>query len=164
MYFLASADPTEHVTDKILLKIGDTPVLTMHMVTIVLVTIVFVWAMVQAAKAIATGPESEGNDRYITKGKFGQIIEALVIYLRNEMLVPILGEDQTRRCRALFALPGIALWNSRAERQNRRGTRDGSLLVERRPQTPDRAPFQGLSPAGGARGGDRPRSQGRHTG
>ncbi len=97
MYFLASGDPTEHVTDKILLKIGDTPVLTMHMVTIVLVTIVFVWAMVQAAKAIATGPESEGNDRYITKGKFGQIIEALVIYLRNEMLVPILGEDQTRR-------------------------------------------------------------------
>ena len=97
MYFLASADPTEHVTDKILLKIGDTPVLTMHMVTIVLVTIVFVWAMMRAAKAIATGPESEGNDRYITKGKFGQIIEALVIYLRNEMLVPILGEDQTRR-------------------------------------------------------------------
>ena len=97
MYFLASADPTEHVTDKILLKIGDTPVLTMHMVTIVLVTILFVWAMVQAAKAIATGPESQGNDRYITKGKFGQIIEALVIYLRNEMLVPILGEDQTRR-------------------------------------------------------------------
>ena len=97
MYFLASGDPTEHVTDKILLKIGDTPVLTMHMVTIVLVTIFFVWAMTQAAKAIATGPESQGNDRYITKGKFGQIIEALVIYLRNEMLVPILGEDQTRR-------------------------------------------------------------------
>ena len=97
MYFLASADPTEHVTDKILLKIGDTPVLTMHMVTIVLVTILFVWAMMQAAKAIATGPESQGNDRYITKGKFGQIIETLVIYLRNEMLVPILGEDQTRK-------------------------------------------------------------------
>ena len=97
MYFLASADPTEHVTDKILLKVGDTPVLTMHMVTIVLVTIVFVWAMMQAAKAIATGPESQGNDRYVTKGKFAQVIEALVIYLRNEMLVPILGEDHTRR-------------------------------------------------------------------
>ncbi|MCH8823575.1 MAG: F0F1 ATP synthase subunit A [Planctomycetes bacterium] len=97
MYFLAAADPTDHVTDKILLKIGDTPVLTMHMVTIVLVTIFFVWAMMQAAKAIATGPESEGNDRYLTKGKFGQIIEALVLYLRNEMLVPILGEVQTRR-------------------------------------------------------------------
>ena len=97
MYFLAAGDPTEHVTDKILLKVGETPVLTMHMVTIVLVTILFVWAMTQAAKAIATGPESQGNDRYITKGKFAQIIETLVIYLRNEMLVPILGEDQTRR-------------------------------------------------------------------
>ncbi|MEE9130694.1 MAG: F0F1 ATP synthase subunit A [Phycisphaerales bacterium] len=97
MYFLAAADPTEHVTDKILLKIGDTPVLTMHMITIVLVTIVFVLAMMRAAKAIATGPESEGNDRYLTKGKFGQVIEALVIYLRNEMLVPILGEAHTRR-------------------------------------------------------------------
>ena len=55
--FLAAADPTDHVTDKILLKVGDTPVLTMHMVTITIVAILFVVAMTRAARAIQTGSE-----------------------------------------------------------------------------------------------------------
>ncbi len=93
---LAAAEPTDHVVDKILLKIGDTPVLTMHMVTLIIVTGIFLFAMTRAAKAIATGPESEGNERYITRGRFSQVIEALVCYLRDEMLVPVLGEKHTR--------------------------------------------------------------------
>lgn len=98
MLLLAANDPTEHVTDVILLKTaGGTPILTMHMVTIAVVTIVFVAAMMKAAKAIATGPESDGNERYITKGRFAQLIEAMVIYLRDQMLVPVLGEAHTRR-------------------------------------------------------------------
>ncbi len=98
MLFLAATDPTDHVTDVVLLKTaGGTPILTMHMVTIAVVTIVFVAAMMKAAKAIATGPESEGNERYITKGRFAQLIEAMVIYLRDQMLVPVLGEAHTRR-------------------------------------------------------------------
>ena len=98
MLFLAANDPTDHVTDVVLLKTaGGTPILTMHMVTIAVVTIVFVAAMMKAAKAIATGPESAGNERYITKGRFAQLIEAMVIYLRDQMLVPVLGEAHTRR-------------------------------------------------------------------
>ena len=98
MLFLAADDPTDHVTDVVLLKTaGGMPILTMHMVTIAVVTIVFVAAMMKAAKAIATGPESEGNERYITKGRFAQLIEAMVIYLRDQMLVPVLGEAHTRR-------------------------------------------------------------------
>ncbi len=98
MLFLAANDPTEHVTDVVLLKTdGGTPILTMHMVTIAVVTIVFVAAMMKAAKAIATGPESEGNERYITKGRFAQLFEAMVIYLRDQLLVPVLGEAHTRR-------------------------------------------------------------------
>ena len=97
MVFLAETNPTDHVTDIILIKIGDVPILTMHMVTIFIVATIFVLAMMKAAKAIATGPESEGNERYITKGRFGQLIEAMVVYLRDEMLVPVLGEDHTRR-------------------------------------------------------------------
>ncbi len=37
MVFLAESNPTDHVTDVILLKIGDFPILTMHMVTILIV-------------------------------------------------------------------------------------------------------------------------------
>ena len=97
MLSLAAADPTTHVTDKILLRIGDTPILTMHMVTIVVVAILFVAAMMKAARAIATGPESQGNERYITKGRFAQMIEAMVVYLRDDMLEPVLGAHHTRR-------------------------------------------------------------------
>ena len=98
MFLLAADDPTNHVRDVILLKTpGGTPLLTMHTLTVVLVTVIFVLALMKAAKAIATGPESDGNDRYLTKGRFGQLIETMVVYLRNEMLVPVLGEAHTRR-------------------------------------------------------------------
>jgi len=97
MFLLASDDPTDHVTDVILLKIGDFPILTMHMITLIAVTGVFVWVMTRAADAIATGPESEGNDRYLTRGRVAQLIETMVIYLRDEMLMPVLGRTHTAR-------------------------------------------------------------------
>ena len=97
MFLLASDDPTDHVTDVILLKIGDFPILTMHMVTLIAVAGVFVWVMTRAAAAIATGPESQGNDRYLTRGRVAQLIETMVIYLRDEMLVPVLGRAHTAR-------------------------------------------------------------------
>jgi F-type H+-transporting ATPase subunit a len=95
--FLAADDPIEHVTDYYLLKVGGVPVLTMQMVTMIVVTGLFLLTMVRAAAAIATGPASQGNERYLTKGRLGQIIEALIVYLRDQMLVPVLGEEHTRR-------------------------------------------------------------------
>jgi F-type H+-transporting ATPase subunit a len=96
MFFVGSEDPLNHVVDQILFRIGPIPV-SMHTVTLILVTIVFVLAMMQAAKAIATGPEAQGNNRYITKGRFAQMIEAMVVYLRDEMLKPVLGPEATRK-------------------------------------------------------------------
>src|SRR5262245_57786791 len=95
--FLASDDPIEHVTDFYLLTVNGVPVLTMQMVTLILVTGLFVLTMILAARAIATGPESLGTERYLTRGRLGQIVEALVVYLRDEMLVPVLGARDTRR-------------------------------------------------------------------
>lgn len=97
MMFLAADDPTAHVRDVILLKIGGVPVLTLHMVTFVAVAALFLWVMTRAARAIATGPESEGNDRYITTGRVGQFVETIVVFLRDEMLIPVLGERHTKR-------------------------------------------------------------------
>ena len=98
IYLLAANDPTDHVKDVILWQPeGWPPLITMHMVTIVVVAIIFVLAMMKVAKAVATGPESEGNERYITKGRFNQMIEAMVIYLRDEMLEPVLGKKHTKR-------------------------------------------------------------------
>ena len=97
MFLLAADDPTDHVTDLILIKSGTTPILTMHMITLVAVTGVFVWVMMMAAKAIATGPESEGNERYLARSRLGQLVETIILYLRDEMLIPVLGEKHTTR-------------------------------------------------------------------
>lgn len=88
----AASDPTGHVTDKFLP--GG---LTMHMVTIIVVGVLFILAMMSAAKSIATGPASQGNERYITKGRWAQFVEVVVTYLRDEMIMPVLGDKNTKR-------------------------------------------------------------------
>lgn len=98
MAFLASAaDPTSHVTDVILWAPNGLPPITMHTLTLLVVGAIFLFVMLRAAKAIATGPESMGNARYVTKGRLSQVIEVMVLYLRDEMLTPVLGAKETRR-------------------------------------------------------------------
>ncbi|MHC4989955.1 MAG: F0F1 ATP synthase subunit A [Planctomycetota bacterium] len=94
---LAAEDPTTHVRDTILLEVGGTPVLTTHTVTILVVSVLLVVVMMRAAKSIATGANDEGNERYLTKGRLGQLVEAIVVYLRDEMLEPVLGPKATIR-------------------------------------------------------------------
>ncbi|MGI9013525.1 MAG: F0F1 ATP synthase subunit A, partial [Phycisphaerales bacterium] len=96
-FFLAADKPENHVADLILWKVGDTPVLTMHMVTLVVIGAVFVLFMMWVARAIAVGPESQGNERYMTKGRLAQMIEAMVVYLRDEMLEPVMGAQHARK-------------------------------------------------------------------
>ncbi|MFM1889490.1 MAG: synthase subunit, partial [Planctomycetota bacterium] len=43
------------------------------------------------------GPDSQGTERWVTKGRLAQLIEAMVVYLRDEMLVPVMGERLTKR-------------------------------------------------------------------
>ncbi len=95
MFFLAAADPTDHVRD-MLFSVWGFPV-TLHAVTLVVVTAIFLLAMMYAASRIATGEAGQGNERYITKGRFPQMVEAITVYLRDEMLVPVMGVETTRR-------------------------------------------------------------------
>jgi hypothetical protein len=97
MFFLAAEDPTDHSKDIILARIGDMPVLTMHMLTLLLAAGLFLWLMHSVANAVATGPASDGNERYITKGRFAQLIETIICWLRDEIIQPILGERHTHR-------------------------------------------------------------------
>ena len=98
MLLLAADNPTDHVTDlPLLVTAGGTPLLTMHMITMLAVAGACVLVMMKVANAIATGPKSEGNERYITKGRLAQLAEAIIVYLRDEMLIPVLGEEHTKR-------------------------------------------------------------------
>src|SRR5690349_20271645 len=95
---LASEDPTNHVRDMVLMRTaGGTTLLTLHTATLIVVTLIFLAAMMLAAKRIATGSESQGNERYITKGRFAQMVEAITVYLRDQMLVPVMGDKDARR-------------------------------------------------------------------
>jgi F-type H+-transporting ATPase subunit a len=96
--FLASDDPTSHVRDMVLMRTaGGTPLLTLHTVTLIGITLIFLVAMMRAASAIATGPSNQGNERYITRGRFAQMVEAITVYLRDQMLVPVMGLQAARR-------------------------------------------------------------------
>jgi F-type H+-transporting ATPase subunit a len=97
MYLLAAGDATEHVKDKVLLGPDGFPIVTMHMVTLLAATGLALWAMTAAAKAIQTGPATQGHDRYLTKGRVAQLIEVIVVYLRDQMILPVLGEKNTNR-------------------------------------------------------------------
>jgi len=88
LLILAAANPIEHVVDK---PVFGGP-LTMHIVNMIVVAVLLIVTMLAAASAISTGPVSQGNERYITKGRFAQLIEVIVLYLLDHVIRPQLGE------------------------------------------------------------------------
>jgi F-type H+-transporting ATPase subunit a len=96
MYLLAAGDqpnPLGHVLDHTLLEYNGVPVLTLHMITLVVAGLLTWWVMAMAARAIDTGSESEGNRRYVARSRTGQLIEVIILGLRDQMLRPLLGRE-----------------------------------------------------------------------
>jgi F-type H+-transporting ATPase subunit a len=48
--------------------------------------------LLMASRSIATGPASQGTDRYLTKGRVAQLVETMVQGLRQGVLEPLLGK------------------------------------------------------------------------
>lgn len=104
---LAADNPVEHVIDK--------PVagpITMHMVTLLVAAGLLVATMTAAARAIGTGPEHLGNERYITKGAFAQLVEVFVEFLMKTVIRPQLGEQAERFAPFLLTLFFFILYNN----------------------------------------------------
>ncbi|MEM1165308.1 MAG: F0F1 ATP synthase subunit A [Planctomycetota bacterium] len=91
----APLDPLGHVLDKDVIGSGYFA-LTMNTIMMVVAGAVAVGLTWFAGKAIATGPESLGNERYVTKGRFAQIFEVFVLYLRDEVVRPNLGDQSNK--------------------------------------------------------------------
>jgi F-type H+-transporting ATPase subunit a len=94
---LAASNPIEHVLDHKFVEVGSVGYFTMHLVTLLLGAVLTLLFLSMAANAIAVGPSSMGNRRYLARGRLAQVVETLILGLRDGMLVPILGEAQTRR-------------------------------------------------------------------
>lgn len=85
----SGGNPIEHIVDK---KAFGTTWLWLSMVSLVTAGALALFVMARAARAIATGPESMGHERYVTKGRLSQVVETISVYLRDEMLKPVMGE------------------------------------------------------------------------
>lgn len=90
---LAAGSPADHVYNHVFTKnaegywtwSGNQGNLVLSM----LILVVLGW---WAASKIATGPASEGTNRYLTRNKFAHMIEVICVYLRDEVVRPLLGE------------------------------------------------------------------------
>ncbi|HVZ93133.1 MAG TPA: F0F1 ATP synthase subunit A [Phycisphaerales bacterium] len=100
---LASGDnPLGHVLDRPLIdgpwansylgpiQIG--PLLTMNTLTMIISMILAVMTLMYAASKIGTGPETQGNERFVSKGRLAQLLEVIIIYLRDNVIRNQLGE------------------------------------------------------------------------
>jgi F-type H+-transporting ATPase subunit a len=67
------------------------------LVMVLLGAVLVYWMLSSAAKRIAIGAESDGHDRWVTRGRLAQLVESMVVYLRDEMLGPVMGERLTRK-------------------------------------------------------------------
>ncbi|TVQ60887.1 MAG: ATP synthase F0 subunit A [Phycisphaerales bacterium] len=70
---------------------------SMHVLTMFVAATLTVLVMLKVAKSIGTGEESEGPDRYMTKGALGQFFEVIILYLRDKMIRAQLGEKDGDR-------------------------------------------------------------------
>ena len=110
---LAADNPLGHVVDKTLISTSDgTPLLTMHMVTMTAAALLGLYVLWSASKRIETGPESQGSERYITKGRLAQVVEVICIYLREKVVKPQLGENTDRYIKYLWAVFFFILFNN----------------------------------------------------
>lgn len=85
----AGGNPINHIVDK---KAFGTTWLWLSMLSLAVAGVLALLVMARAAKAIATGPESMGHERFVTKGRLSQLVETISLYLRDEMLKPVMGE------------------------------------------------------------------------
>ena len=89
-----SSDPLAHILDK---PVMDDPYIMLSMVTLVVAAIALIILLWRVGNAVATGPTEMGNRRYLPNGKFAALIEVMVLYLRNDLLVPVMGERLAKR-------------------------------------------------------------------
>lgn len=96
-FTLAADSPVAHVVNHPFTSIGDGWWLwNAHVGTLVASGLIMLILGPMVAKSIATGPETEGTDRYIAKGRFAQTIEVICLYLREKAVRPLL-HDRTDR-------------------------------------------------------------------
>jgi F-type H+-transporting ATPase subunit a len=90
-FLLGATGPDAHVYNHYFRKVGDLWVWSGNQGNLVLSGIILIVGMLWVARKVKTGPESEGHDRYVTRSRFAHLIEVICVYLREEVVRPMLG-------------------------------------------------------------------------
>jgi F-type H+-transporting ATPase subunit a len=100
--FIASNNPIHHILDKPVS--GTESGFTIHMASLFIAAMVSLIILRYSAKRISVGDESLGTDRYLTKGRVPQLIEVITLYMRDNVIKPVLGKDTNRFLPYLLSL------------------------------------------------------------
>jgi F-type H+-transporting ATPase subunit a len=112
-FMLAAADPASHVYNHPFLRSPDGLWLwSGNQGNLILSAIILIFGMLWVARKIRTGPESEGHDRYITKNRLAHMIEVICVYLREEVVRPMLGDRTDRLMPFLWTIFFFILVNN----------------------------------------------------
>ena len=110
--FIAGSDPVAHVVNHPFLKVGDVWIWSGNVGNLILSGIILIVGFKWIANKIDTGPENEGPDRYLTKNPIAHMVEVICLYLREEMVRPLLKDRTDRMMPFLWTLFFFILVNN----------------------------------------------------
>jgi len=117
MLTLAAGGPVEHVINHKavvgdLFGLKDVWLWSGHVGNLVLSGVILCLVGPWVAGKIATGPESDGSGRFVTKNPFAHMIEVICTYLREQVVRPLLGQRTDKFMGFLWTLFFFILVNN----------------------------------------------------
>jgi F-type H+-transporting ATPase subunit a len=110
---LAAADPVAHVINHPYVVNEDGWwIWSSSQTNLVISGLVLVVLGLLVAKAVSTGPESQGHDRYTTRNPFLHMIEVICTYLKDKTITPLLGKRADAMAPFLWTLFFFILVNN----------------------------------------------------
>lgn len=104
--------PLPHVLNHWWWKIGDWWIWSSIQTNLVITALIMLILGPWIARHVATGPESEGHDRYVTRNVFAHMVEVICVYLRDNVVEPLLHERTKRFMPFLWTLFFFILLNN----------------------------------------------------
>ena len=117
---LASNNPVHHILDQALLGgpsplFGEPtafPLVTMHMMTLAISALLALLTLKAASKSIASKTSTKGKNPWLANSRLGQLVEVIVLYLRDQTVKPVLGKDTDKFLPYLLSLFFFILFNN----------------------------------------------------
>ena len=89
---LGASNPLDHVLNHKWIEVNGWIVWSAIQTNLVLTVIIMLVLGSWIAKQIATGPQSDGHDRFVTRNPFAHMVEVICVYLRDKVVRPLLHE------------------------------------------------------------------------